>query len=162
MYSIKKLNDLNIAIQIGKFVVGPDVFDQTWAPNEKQLVQQSVISSLTNPNHQYWYVLHDGEIIASIGIKANKYGSGGWEMDSDYLAVHQKFRRQGIASELVKAMEQFVKAKKGRYIHILTCDIESYQPALKFWQNQGYQEVARIPDYYVPGEGRVDFFKKLD
>lgn len=162
MYTIKKLIDQETAKQIGQFVVGSHTFDQTWTPNEKQLVQQSVIASLNNPNHQYWYIQHNGEIIASIGIKENKYGSGGWEMDSDYLAVHQNFRRQGIASKLVQVMEQFVRANKGRYIHILTCDIESYQPALIFWQNQGYQEVARIPDYYVPGEGRIDYFKKLD
>lgn len=161
MFSVKVLEDKDTAIKVGEFLTGSDAFEQTWAPNEKAIVKKAVIDSLTGKNHRYWYVEDNGKIIAALGVRENKYGSGGYEMDSDYVAVHKDYRRQGIANSLLGAMEDYVKAQKGRYIHILTCDIESYIPANKFYESSGYKKVAEIPDYYVRGEGRIDYFKSL-
>ncbi len=82
-------------------------------------------------------------------------------MDSDYVAVHKNYRGKGIASDLLKTVEDYVSARGGRYLHILTCDIESYIPANKFYEKFGYKKVAEIPDYYVKGEGRIDYFKSF-
>jgi ribosomal protein S18 acetylase RimI-like enzyme len=161
MYSVKTLEDYKIAVKIGDFLTGPYAFEQTWAPNEKALVKKAVTDSITGKNHRYWYVEDDGKIIAAIGVRENKYGSDGYEMDLDYIAVHKNYRRKGIANNLLKTMEKYVKTKGGRYIHILTCDIESYKPANIFYENNGYKKVAEIPDYYVKGEGRIDFYKNL-
>lgn len=161
MYSIKTLENKDTAVKIGEFLTGPNAFDQTWAPNEKAIVTKAVIDSLTGTNHQYWYVEEGGEIIAAIGARANKYGSGGYEMDSDYVAVHKNYRGKGIASSLLKTVEKYVVDRGGRYLHILTCDIESYIPANKFYEKHGYKKVAEIPDYYVKGEGRIDYFKSF-
>lgn len=161
MFNIKILKDKQTAIKIGKFLTGPYTFEQTWAPKEKNLVEQAPIDSLKGKNHQYWYIENDGQIIAAIGVRENKYGSGGYEMDSDYIAVHKGYRNKGIATKLLKAVENFVKSKKGRYLHVLTCDIDSYKPARSFYEKSGYKKVAEIPDYYVEGEGRVDYFKKF-
>ncbi|PIY69348.1 hypothetical protein COY90_01085 [Candidatus Roizmanbacteria bacterium CG_4_10_14_0_8_um_filter_39_9] len=161
MFEIKILNDSPTAIKVGAFLTGGNAFEQVWAPNEKELVRQSPINSLTGKNHRYWYVENNGEIIAAIGVRENKYGGGGYEMDSDYVAVHKNYRRSGIASALLEKVENYVKQKKGRYLHILSCDIESYKPARLFYEKHGYQKVAEIPDYYVVGEGRVDYLKRF-
>jgi len=158
---IKKIKDEATAIRIGKFMTGPNTFDQTWAPNEKKYIEKAPLVSLKNSNHQYWYIEEDGEIIGAIGVRENKYGSSGYEMDADYLAIHKQYRRIGLGRLLLKEMENFVKKKKGRYIHILTCDIASYKPARCFWIKNNYKKVCEIPDYYVEGEGRVDYLKKL-
>lgn len=160
-FQIRELKDKGTAIKIGEFLTGPDAFDQTWAPNEKQIVKQAVIDSLDGKNHRYWYVENNGEIIGAIGVRENKYGSGGYEMDSDYVAVHKDFRNQGIALAMLKTMEEYVNQNGGRYIHVLTCDIDSYIPARKFYEKNGYKKVAEIPNYYVAGEGRIDYFKRV-
>lgn len=161
MLEIKKLTDEVTAKKVGEFLTGPDAFDQTWAPNEKALAEKAPIDSLTNPEHCYWYIEDNNEVVAAMGIRANKYGSGGYEMDADYFAVHRKYRHQGLASRLIKEIENFVKEKGGRYIHVLTCDIDSYAPARKFYEKNNFKKVAEIPDYYVEGEGRVDYFKAV-
>lgn len=161
MFKIQILEDVDTAKRIGEFLTSENAFNQTWAPNEKSMIIQAVIDSLANENHCYWYIEHVGKIIGAIGVRENKYGSNGYEMDADYIAVHKDFRRQGLATMLLNEMENFVKEKKGRYIHVLTCDIESYKPALKFYEKHGYVKVAEIPNYYVPGEGRIDYFKEL-
>ncbi len=162
MYQVKVLNDEITAKRIGKFLTGPNAFEQTWAPNEKAIVARAPLDSLNGKNHRYWYVEDKGEIIGAIGVRENKYGSGGYEMDCDYVAVHKNYRQQGIASKLLQLLEQYVKANGGRYIHVLSCDIDSYRPARLFYEKNGYKKVAEIPDYYVPGEGRIDYFKSFE
>lgn len=162
MNDIKELRDEQTARKIGEFLTSEKAFEQTWAPNEKAMVKQAVIDSLHNTNHQYWYVEKDGKIVGAIGVRENKYGSGGYEMDEDYIAVDADYRKQGIASGLLNEMEEFVRRNKGRYIHALSCDIESYEPARHFYLKNGYKKVAEIPNYYVEGEGRIDFFKELN
>ena len=133
MLEPKVLTDKETAVAVGKFLTGSNAFDQTWALKEKALVMQAPIDSLAGINHRYWYIEINGEIIGAIGVRENKYGSGGYEMDSDYIAVHKNYRNHGLATLLLKEVEKYVKSKNGRYIHVLTCDIESYLPARKFY-----------------------------
>ena len=143
---IKRLEDLNTAERIGEFLTGPNAFEQTWAPNEKAFTIQAPLDSLGKINHRYWYIEDQGKIVAAIGVRENKYGSAGYEMDSDYIAVHKNYRNQGLASTLLNEMENFVKEMGGRYIHVLTCDIDSYGPARKFYEKNRYKKVAEIPN----------------
>ena len=160
MFPIRVLKDKEVAVKIGDFLTGPNVFEHTWFPDEKKLVRQAVFDSLTRKNHQYWYIEgYDGEVIAAIGIRENKCRSGGYEMDADYVGVHKDYRREGLATRLIKKVEEYVKEKGGRYVHVLTCDIDSYRPANSFYQSRGYVKVAEMPDYYVEGEGRIDYYK---
>ena len=161
MLNTKQLNDLETAKKIGDFLTGPNAFDQTWAPNEKGYVEKAPLDSLKSDKHQYWYLEDKGEIVGAMGVRENKYGSGGYEMDQDYFAVHNNYRNQGLASKLLSAVEKWAKENDGRYIHALSCDIDSYAPARAFYMKNGYKQVATIPNYYVEDEGRVDFFKEL-
>lgn len=115
-YKINKLEDLNTARRIGEFLTGPFAFEQTWAPNEKAFTMQAPIDSLGKMNHRYWYLEDKGKIIAAIGVRENKYGSAGYEMDSDYVAVHNDFRNQGLAQALLEEMEKFVSLRGGTFM----------------------------------------------
>jgi ribosomal protein S18 acetylase RimI-like enzyme len=161
MLEIRKIEDEETAKKVGEFLTGPAAFDHTWAPNEKALAQQAPLDSLTNSNHQYWFIEDNGKIIAAMGIRENKYGSGGYEMDADYFAVHKDYRHQGLASQLMKEAEEYVKNIGGRYIHVLSCDIDLYAPARAFYEKNGFKKVGLIPNYYVEGEGRIDYLKEM-
>jgi ribosomal protein S18 acetylase RimI-like enzyme len=161
MFDIKILRDKQKAIKVGQFLTGQRAFEQTWATNEKKIVEQAPIDSLSGKNHRYWYVENNDKVIGAIGVRENKYGSGGYEMDSDYVAVDKDYRGKGIATKLLSEVEKFVIENSGRYLHVLTCDINSYKPARSFYEKNGYKKVAEIPNYYVSGEGRIDYFKEF-
>jgi ribosomal protein S18 acetylase RimI-like enzyme len=160
--NIQILQNKKTAIKVGEFLTSKDAFDQTWAPEEKHHVMKAPLDSLENTNHRYWYIENEGKIVAAMGVRENKYRSGGYVMDEDYLAVHQEYRKKGIANLMLAEVEKFVKESNGRYIHVLSCDIDSYIPARAFYARNGYKRVAKIPDYYVQGEGRIDFFKEMN
>jgi len=160
-YQIQEVINTQQAEKVGHFLTSKYAFEQTWAPNEKALVEKAPVDSLNNKNHKYWFVEADGQIVGAAGVRENKYGSGGFEMDSDYIAVHKEYRRKGIAKKLLEKIEDYVKTQGGRYIHVVSCDIDSYKPAGNFYLNAGYKEVSHLPNYYVIGEGRIDFYKEL-
>lgn len=161
MFKIKTCRKEKEAEKIGEFLIGPNAFEHEWAPGEKDFAKKAPGQSLKGKNHRYWYVEVNGEVVAAIGVRENKYQSGGYEMDEDYFAVHKKFRRRKIGSLLFEEVERFVRERGGRYVHILSCDTDIYRPAREFYKKNGYHEAGRMPDYYVEGEGRVDFFKSM-
>lgn len=161
MFDIHPLNDAATARLVGLFLADPGTFDHAWAPEERAIAARGPRDSVGKENHQYWYAEDSGVVIAAAGLRENKYGSGGYEMDQDYFAVHRAYRRHGLAHRLLEHAEQWVAAKGGRYIHVLSGDTDAYAPARAFYLNHGYRQVAQIPDYYLAGEGRIDFFKQL-
>lgn len=149
------------ANRIIDFFYSPHAFTHEWAPGEKEIVARSVRQSIGKDNHHYWYIEDKGLLIGVIGVRENEYKSGGYEMKDDYFAVHDQFRKRGLGSVLLRTVERYVGTKKGRYIHIVSCDTDYYKPARFFYEKNGYIKVAELPDYYVVGEGRVDYYKQL-
>ena len=143
---IRVLKDSRTAKKVGEFLTSRNAFEQTWAPKEKAMVLQAPLDSLSKKKHRYWYIETDGKIVGACGIRENKYGSGGYEMDSDYIAVHKDYRKRGLGSDLLKRAEGFLVQRSGRYIHVVSCDIDSYRAARAFYVKHGYRKVAEIPN----------------
>lgn len=161
MYQVKRLKSKSVASKIIDFLLSENAFEQTWAPGEVEIVKRAVSGSLKGGRHAYWYVEDGDMIVGAMGVRENDYKSGGYVMADDYLAVHKDYRQKGIGTKLLNEVEKFVKERGGRYVLIESCDIDSYEPARKFFAKRGYRKVGAIPDYYVDGEGRVDYFKSL-
>lgn len=161
MYFVKRLNDEKIALKIIDFLLSTNAFEHTWTPGEPDLVRKGILGSLNNNCQTCWYIEDKGKIIGAMGVRENDYRSGGYEMDENYLAVHKDYRRRGLGSQLMGEVEKYVKEHQGRFILIDTCDTDLYKPARAFFEKHGYRQVGTVPDYYINGEGRIDYFKEL-
>ncbi|MEW6377738.1 MAG: GNAT family N-acetyltransferase [Thermodesulfobacteriota bacterium] len=80
--------------------------------------------------------------------------------DLYWIVVDPDFQGQGIGSKLLFFLEEMVKEVKGRMILADTSSIAQYERTQKFYIQNGFQEVARVPDYYHPGNDRITFCKK--
>jgi ribosomal protein S18 acetylase RimI-like enzyme len=81
--------------------------------------------------------------------------------DLYWIAVAPEFQGQGIGSTLLDFLEKRIRVLEGRMILADTSSIQAYDPTRKFYQKNGFQEVARVPDYYSPGNDRITYCKKL-
>jgi ribosomal protein S18 acetylase RimI-like enzyme len=81
--------------------------------------------------------------------------------DLYWIVVDRRFQGQRIGFRLLDFLEGVVRARGGRMILIDTSSIPQYKKTHKFYSRKGFQEVARIPDYYHPGNDRITFCKKL-
>ena len=81
--------------------------------------------------------------------------------DLYWIAVDPNFQEQGIGSKLLGFLEEVVREKNGRMILADTSTMPQYEKTKNFYLHNGFQEVARVPDYYHPGNDRITFCKRL-
>jgi ribosomal protein S18 acetylase RimI-like enzyme len=82
--------------------------------------------------------------------------------DLYWIVVEPLSQGQGVGSKLLHFLEDTITERKGRMILIDTSSIPPYEKTQKFYSRHGFQEVARVPDYYHPGNDRITFCKKLE
>ncbi len=81
--------------------------------------------------------------------------------DLYWIAVDPDFQEQGAGSKLLSFLEEGVKARGGRMILADTSTVPQYEKTQRFYVRNGFQQVARIPDYYHPGNDRITFCRRL-
>jgi ribosomal protein S18 acetylase RimI-like enzyme len=82
--------------------------------------------------------------------------------DLYWIAVDPDFQGKGMGSKLLDFLEKMVKELKGRILLADTSSVPQYEKTKSFYLKNGFQEVARIPDYYHPGNDRITFCKRLE
>jgi len=82
--------------------------------------------------------------------------------DLYWIAVDPDYQEQGAGSRLLSSLEEVVRARGGRMILADTSSIPHFEKTQKFYLKNGFQEVAKIPDYYHPGNDRMTFCKRLN
>ena len=81
--------------------------------------------------------------------------------DLYWIAVDPRFQGQKIGFRLLDFLEEIVRGAGGRMILVDTSSITQYEKTQKFYYRKGFEEVARVADYYRPGNDRITFCKKL-
>ena len=81
--------------------------------------------------------------------------------DLYWIAVDPGSQREGVGSKLIDFLDGMVKEAEGRMILADTSTVPQYEKTRSFYLKKGFQEVARIPDYYAPGNDRVSFCKRI-
>ena len=84
---------------------------------------------------------------------------GTW--DIYWEAVAREKRGQGIGSTLMEAAEQKIRKARGRLALIETSSTPAYETTRLFYLGQGYEIIARIPDFYSPGDDKLVLQKRL-
>ena len=82
--------------------------------------------------------------------------------DIYWMAVDPEKKRQGIGSRLLDRAESSIRKTGGRLILIETSSKPDYEKTRKFYESRDYEIIARIPDFYTPGDDKIVFQKRLD
>jgi ribosomal protein S18 acetylase RimI-like enzyme len=82
--------------------------------------------------------------------------------DMYWIAVHPDFQGHGIAQQLDDFAVEFVQQRSGYWLIAETSGGLNYERTRAFYIKQGYNLLARIPDYYKPDDDLMIFGKRLD
>jgi ribosomal protein S18 acetylase RimI-like enzyme len=80
--------------------------------------------------------------------------------DLYWIAVDPDYQEQGAGSQLLSFLDDVVKGRGGRMILADTSTVPHFEKTRKFYLKNGFQEVARVRDYYHPGNDRITFCKR--
>lgn len=81
--------------------------------------------------------------------------------DMYWIAAHPEFQGRGIAQSLDEKAISFVRERNGYLLIAETSSQPSYERTRGFYEKQGYQKLAQIPDYYKPGDDLIVFGKRV-
>lgn len=84
---------------------------------------------------------------------------GTW--DIYWIAVAANRQHRGIGHALLAEAETRITKAGGRLILIETSSKSEYEKTRRFYGDQGYEQIARIPDFYTPGDDKLVLRKVL-
>jgi ribosomal protein S18 acetylase RimI-like enzyme len=77
------------------------------------------------------------------------------------IAVHPDRHGQGMGAKLMARAEADLAARGGRVLLVETSGLDAFARTRGFYRFIGYDEEARIRDFYAAGEDKVVFRKAL-
>ena len=81
--------------------------------------------------------------------------------DLYWIVVDRERQNTGVGSQLLREVEQRLRADGRRLVVVETSSRADYAPTRGFYETRGYARIATIPGYYAPGDDLVIFTKDL-
>jgi ribosomal protein S18 acetylase RimI-like enzyme len=131
-------------------------------PFEVAVAEELIDSYLDDPSGSGYHILVaeiDSTVEGYICYGSTPLTEGTW--DIYWVAVARKRQDQGIGSALIKSAEEEIVEAEGRLSIIETSSTPVYEKTRHFHISQGYEIIARIPDFYAPGDDRLILQKRL-
>jgi ribosomal protein S18 acetylase RimI-like enzyme len=131
-------------------------------PFEVVVAEELLDSYLNDPTGTGYHVLVaevESTIVGYICYGPTPLTKGTW--DIYWMAVAPEKQGRGIGSALMKSAEKEIERAQGRLSIIETSSTPAYEKAKRFHISHGYEIVARIPDFYAPGDDKLILQKRL-
>jgi ribosomal protein S18 acetylase RimI-like enzyme len=131
-------------------------------PFEVAVAEELIDCYLNDPLGSGYHILVaevDSTVTGYICYGPAPLTEGTW--DIYWVAVARKRQDQGIGSALMKSAEKEIVRAKGRLAIIETSSTPAYEKTRHFHIRHGYKIVARIPDFYAPGDDKLILQKRL-
>ena len=126
------------------------------------IAEEVIDSYLEDPLGAGYHILvaeDDSTVAGYICYGPTPLTEGTWDLY--WEAVTQEKRGQGFGTMLMKSAEKEIISAQGRLTIIETSSTPEYEATRRFHISQGYTIVARIPDFYAPGDDMLILQKRL-
>jgi len=79
--------------------------------------------------------------------------------DLYWIAIDDQYRGRGLGRVLLQETEARIQQIGGLRIYIETSGRPQYEPTRRFYEHCGYEQVARLTDFYSRGDDKIIFVK---
>ena len=136
---------------------------EMFTTDEADIAEELIDKALNDPDQKDYHVIVNTEQEKVTGYLC--YGPTDCTegtYDLYWMAVDPQYQGRGTGRLMLSWLEKKAAAMHGRMIIIETSSLPKYEPTRRFYIKAGYQEAARIPDFYKPGDDRVIYTKRFD
>jgi len=131
-------------------------------PEEFHVALELIDIALAHPSEEDYMILcaegQEGEVRGYICFGKAPLTDGVYDLY--WVVVHPAFWNQGIGSSLLFQTEEELRRRQARLLLIETSSAPLYETPRAFYRKRGYGELARVLDYYRPGDHKIIFGKK--
>ena len=107
----------------------------------------------------FWLADDDNGLVGIAYCEPERMTNGTWNLQ--LIAVHPGSQGQGRGTALLRSVEQRLAANGARLLLVETSGMETFERTRAFYRKCGYNEEARIRDFYDAGDDKIVFRKAL-
>lgn len=145
--------------------IAKDLPALTKVVDETGLFPSAMLAEMASPaiagqSDTIWLTcLVDGTPVGLCYARPEQFAEGVWNMLA--LAVLPARQGTGLGTLIVARLEENLRARGQRMLIVDTSGANDFAPTRRFYALNGYQEEARIRDYWTHGDDKVTFRKVL-
>lgn len=130
-------------------------------PNELEELHQVLTDYFdSNLDSDHFFVVDDDDGLVGVAYYALvPMTDRTWNLY--WIAIRPECQRQGRGSALLRYVEQALTVRGERLLLVQTSGLESFSGTRAFYRQCGYDEEARIRDYYKTGDDTIFYRKAL-
>jgi ribosomal protein S18 acetylase RimI-like enzyme len=133
------------------------LFDPSQTDDIAQMLEAHFTDN--NESQDIWLTDDDREPVGMAYIAPERMTEGTWNM---YLiAVHPDRQKQGRGKALLQHVEQMLTERGERVLLVETAGTDDFDYVRSFYRQNGYEEEARIREFYTAGVDKIVFRKAL-
>ncbi|MGF1480271.1 MAG: GNAT family N-acetyltransferase [Cyanophyceae cyanobacterium] len=110
-------------------------------------------------NDHFWITCDDGGPVGVAYFAPEQMANGTWNLY--FIAVHPDHQGKGHGAALLRYIEQTLAARGERVLLVETSGLPDFERTRTFYRKQGFDEEARIREFYKAGDDKVIFRKAL-
>ncbi|MFQ4145362.1 GNAT family N-acetyltransferase [Chlorogloeopsis sp. ULAP02] len=131
-------------------------------PSALELLRQMLVDSLggNTDTENFWITDDDNGPVGVAYCEPERMTDRTWNLQ--LIAIHPDRQGQGRGAKLLRYVEQALTARGGRVLLVETSGLPSFERTRAFYAKCGYEEEARIRDFYAAGDDKVVFRKVLN
>ncbi|QYO62400.1 GNAT family N-acetyltransferase [Leptolyngbya sp. 7M] len=142
---------INLAKSIGLF-----------SPDELEELRQMLTDSLNKEGDTYPFWITDDDNDGLVGLaycEPERMTSGTWNLQ--LIGVHPTHQKQGRGGKLLRFVEETLANRGARVLLVETMGTPDFDHVRTFYRKNGYDEEARIREFYAEGADKIVFRKAL-
>jgi ribosomal protein S18 acetylase RimI-like enzyme len=131
-------------------------------PRETEVLNQMLSNYFVGEadSQEFWLTDDDDGLVGVAYVAPERMTEGTWNL---YLiAIHPDHQRQGRGVALLRHVEQMLVERGERVLLVETSGLESFEYVRLFYRKSGYDEEARIREFYKVGDDKIIFRKALE
>ena len=109
-------------------------------------------------SEHFWLTYDDGDPVGVAYYAPEQYADGTWNLY--FIAVHPDRQREGLGGKLLRYVEQML-AEHGNRLLLVDSGLPNFERTRTFYRKNGYDEEARIREFYKAGDDKIIFRKAL-
>lgn len=143
--------------KVREIAIVTGLFDEESWPEVQEIMSASIDDE---DSEHVWIVLEsDVGVIGAAYYAPEPFAYRMWNLY--FLGVMPGNQGAGAGRELVAHVESVLRARGERVLIIETSGMETFTATRAFYRRNGYDEEARIRDFYGPGDDKIVFWKAL-
>jgi ribosomal protein S18 acetylase RimI-like enzyme len=131
-------------------------------PSQTEDLSQMLIDHFNDKakTQDFWFTDYDNEPVSVAYVAPERMTEGTWNL---YLiAVHPHHQRQGRGKLMLQYVEKVLTERGERVLLVETSGTDDFEYVREFYRKSGYDEEARIREFYAAGVDKIVFRKKLN